>query len=45
MMLAVGELFHLLGCLVEVGLGSFKLILPSLDKMAGTQTLSFKSIR
>lgn len=42
-MLAVSKLFYLLGCLVEVGVRSVQLFLPSLCNMEVTQALSFKS--
>lgn len=45
MTLAFGKLLHLLGCFVQVRLGSVKLLLASLGKMIGTQTLSLKSNR
>ena len=43
--LAVNELLHLLDFLIQVGLGSIKLFLPSLGKMVGSQNLYFKNSR
>ena len=41
--LVVCRLLHPFGCFVQVGFGSVKLLIPSLVKMVGTQTLSLKS--
>ena len=42
MMHAVSELLHPFGCLVKVGLGSVKLLPPSLGKIVETQTVILK---